>query len=402
MPEISTIVIGAGQAGLAVSHELARNGVGHVVLESGRIGESWRRRWDSFCLVAPNWSVQLPGFPYDGDDPDGFMPRDEVVDYLERYAASFGAPVQTGVRITSVGPATGSGFRVDTDTDSWTADNLVLATGAFQKLNRPAAAAELPASVALLDLADYHNADALPDGDVLIVGSGQSGCQIAEELNAAGRRVVLACGRAPWGPRRIGGHDLFWWVVKSGFLDVPADTLPKEARLFANFQASGHDGGHELNLRILRDMGVALTGRFLGAEGQTARFAPDLGASVAWGDAMYGKVVELITGTAAKLGMPDPDLPAPEPFEAAAPTELDLGSFGAVLFTTGFRPDFASWLPWSEAFDADGFPLQTDGTSDVVDGLHFVGLHFLRKRKSSLLYGVGEDAAIVAERIAKT
>jgi putative flavoprotein involved in K+ transport len=400
MQQTDTIVIGAGQAGLAISHELTQRGVDHVVLEKGRIGQSWRNRWDTFCLVTPNWSVQLPGFPYDGDDPNGFMPRDDIVDYLERYAASFGAPVRTETKIENIRAANGSGFVVEADKGAWTAGHLVLATGAYQKPYKPRGADTLPGALPQLELGGYHNEGQLPDGDVLIIGSGQSGCQIAEELHGAGRRVVLACGRAPWGYRRFGGHDAFWWLLKSGFMDVPAAELPPEARLFANVLATGHGGGHDLTLRTLHDMGVELTGHFLGAEGNTAKFADDLAESVAWGDDKYLMLREVFCEAAERLGLEQPALPDPAPFAPEVPTEVDLGSFGAVLFTGGFRPDFTSWLPWPEAFDADGFPIQTDGNSTVVDGLHFVGIHFLRTRKSALLCGVGEDAAVLADAIA--
>ncbi len=400
MKEINTIVVGAGQAGLSVSHELTRRDINHVVFERGAIGQSWRNRWDSFCLVTPNWSVQLPGFAYDGDDPDGFMLRDEIVAYLERYAESFAAPVHTETNITLVRDIDKSGFVVETENISWSAKNLVLATGAYQKPYKPLGADTLPKSIPQLVLGDYKNADQLPEGDILIVGSGQSGCQVAEELNEYGRRVVLACGRAPWANRNFGGHDVFWWLIKSGFLDAPSKDLPTEARLFANILATGHNGGHDLNLRILQDMGVELTGRFLGAVGYTANFADDLADSIAWGDARYLQLKEVFSNAAEKLGLDDPSLPDPTIFEHAAPTELDLRNFGAVLFTGGFRPDFSSWLPWPDAFDAGGFPIQVDGSSLMVNGLYFVGIHFLRTRKSALFYGIGEDAKIIAASIA--
>lgn len=401
MERVETVVIGGGQAGLAVSRELSGLGVDHVVLERGRVGETWRRRWDSFCLVTPNWSVQLPGHPYDGNDPDGFMPRDDIVAYLERYAASAKAPVREGVNVQSVDLALGGGLDVQTDSETLRADDVVLATGAFQRAHRPPGAATLPADLLQIDIEGFSNADALPPGRVLIVGSGQSGCQIAEELHEAGRDVVLACGKAPWAPRRVGDNDLVWWLVESGFLDAPVESLPAPAaRLAANILATGHGGGHDLHLRTLRELGVTLTGRLLGAEGRRARFAPDLAASVAWGDERYAQFAGLVKKVVEERGMPMPDLDAPPPFDAAAPEEIDLESFGAVLFAGGFRPDFSSWLPWSEAFDEFGFPVQRDGTSTVIPGLHFVGSHFLRKRKSSLLIGVGEDAAIVARTIA--
>jgi putative flavoprotein involved in K+ transport len=399
MAHTDTIIIGAGQAGLATSYHLTQRGVDHVVLERGNIGQGWRDRWDSFCLVTPNWSVQLPGFSYDGDDPDGFMPRDDIVAYLERYAASFDAPVNPDTKITAVKGGTGEGFQVATNRGNWSSNNLVLATGAFQKLNKPAGADDFPANLYQIGLGDYTCAADLPDGDVLIIGSGQSGCQIAEELTEAGRHVTLACGRAPWMPRRIGEHDIFWWLVNSGFLDIPADTLPPEARLFANVLATGHGGGHDLNLRLLDKMGVTLVGRFVGVDGQTAQFADDLAASVAWGDEKYTQLCGMVTSAAQKLSLDAPDLPDPEPFEVTAPNSVDLSTFGAVLFTGGFRPDFSSWLPWTDAFDADGFPKQVNGSSTAVDGLYFVGIHFLRNRKSALLVGVGEDAGLIAGQI---
>ena len=201
MPErIGTVVIGGGQAGLSVSRELTQAGVEHAVLERGRVAETWRGRWDSFCLVTPNWSVQLPGHPYDGDDPDGFMPRDELVAYLERYAAAVEAPVREGVEVSSLQPHPEGGFELQSSAGDIVASNVVLSTGAYQRPHRPAGAATLPGDLLQVDVEDYRNPGDLPAGPVLVVGSGQSGCQVAEELHEAGREVVLACGRAA-GPR---------------------------------------------------------------------------------------------------------------------------------------------------------------------------------------------------------
>ena len=394
MEGIGAAVVGAGQAGLAISHHLTRLGIEHAVLERGRVAQTWRDRWESFCLVTPNWSVQLPGYAYDGTDPDGFMPRDELVAFFERYAEAVAAPVREGVDVVSVASADG-GFRVGTSDGELRASVLVIASGAYQRPHRPPAAATLPPDVLQLDVEGYRSPDALPAGRVLVVGSGQSGCQIAEELHEAGRDVVLACGRAPWFPRRHGGRDLVWWVAETGFLDASVDSLPDpRARLWANVLTSGHDGGHDLHLRTLREKGVTLTGHFLGAEDHRARFASDLAESVAWGDERYGQLAGLVRGIGG------PDLPEPEPFGGEGPGEVDLADFGAVLFTTGFRPDYGSWLPWPEALDELGYPVHEDGESTAVPGLFFVGVHFLRKRKSSLLIGVGEDAEIVARRVA--
>jgi putative flavoprotein involved in K+ transport len=280
---------------------------------------------------------------------------------------------------------------------------VVLSTGAFKRPYRPTVADTLPPGLFQIDVEGYRNEQALPPGTVLVVGSGQSGCQIAEELHEAGRDVVLACGRAPWAPRRVGDKDLVWWLHESGFLDAPVDSLPgPEARLFANVLATGHGGGHDLHLRTLQEQGVLLAGHFLGATETHVRFAPDLIDSVAWGDERYAQFTGLVRELVEKRGLDPPQLEDPAPFEADPPEQLEVSQFGAVVFTGGFRPDYSSWLPWPEAFDEFGFPIHEEGASKVVPGLCFVGVHFLRKRKSSSLIGVGEDAGIVAGRISQT
>lgn len=400
LEQVDVVVVGGGQAGLATSYELSSRGLEHVVLERDRIGETWRRRWDSFCLVTPNWTVQLPGHPYAADDPDGFMPRDEIVSHLEGYAAAVGAPLRTGVEVDSISRDDDT-FTLRTSTGDLDARAVVLATGAYQRAHRPAIASALPPDLHALDVVDYRRPSDLSDGPVLIVGSGQSGCQLAEELSEAGREVVLSCGRAPWAPRRIGGRDIVWWAAEDGFLDQSVDDLPSpEARLVANVVTSGHDGGHDLHLRTLRGNGVVLTGHLIGIDGHRARFADDLLDSVAWGDERYRMLTQDLPALAVRLGLPVPEIPDVGPFGEPGPDEVDLAGFGAVVFTSGFRPDFAGLVPWSDAFDGHGFPLQSDGASLVVPGLYFVGTHFLRTRKSSLLYGVAEDAAIVAEAVA--
>ena len=403
MEHTEVLVVGAGSAGLSVSHELAGHGIEHLVLERGRIAETWRTRWDSFCLVTPNWSVRLPGGEYDGPDPDGYLPRDEIVAHMERYAERSKAPVREEVEVRTVDrDADGAGFVARTGDGDVRADRVVLATGTYRRPYRPAGAATIPPGILAIDVEGYRNPSALPPGRILVVGSGQSGCQLAEELHEAGRDVVLSCGRAPWVMRRLAGRDIVWWSEISGFLDQGVATLPSPvARLGANILATGHGGGHDLHLRTLRAMGVTLVGRFLGVSGRVAGFAPDLGASVAWGDDRYRDLRDLILRAAAERGLPRPEMPDPEPFDPAAPGEIPLEGFGAVIFTGGFRPDFASWLPWPDAFDDMGFPFQVDGASTIVPGLYFVGLHFQRKRKSSILLGVGEDAGIVAQSIAE-
>ncbi len=399
MREPKVVIVGAGQAGLAMSHELSAAGVDHVVLERERVGQTWRDRWDSFCLVTPNWTMSLPGLPYAGDEPEGFDRRDEIVRYLETYAASFGAPVRQGVAVSSLAPGSAGRFLLQTSAGDMEAEKVVLATGAYQKPHRPAVAGGLPPRLLVIDAEGYTNPAALPPGRVLVVGSGQTGCQISEELNDSGREVFLSCGRAPWAPRRLDGRDTVTWLSETTWFETPLSALPSPlARLAGNVLFSGRDGGHDLNYRVLQAMGVRLLGHLVAVEGDKARFAPDLNESVAFGDARYADMCKLLRDQLPAKGQGVPEMPEPPPFHEDPPLEIALDGFGAVVFTTGFRPDYTRWVHFP-AFDEMGFPVAPDGISAIVPGLYFVGVHFLRKRKSSLLWGVGEDAAIVARSI---
>jgi putative flavoprotein involved in K+ transport len=276
----------------------------------------------------------LPGYRYDGQDPDGFMPGDEVVAFLERYATGFQAPVREDVEVTSLEPGHEGRFGLETSVGEMTAETVVLCTGAYQRPHRPTAAVTLPANLLQIDVEDYRNPAQLPPGPVLVVGSGQSGCQIAEELHQSGRQVFLACGRAPWAPRRLGDHDLVWWIAETGLFDAPLSSLSNPAaRLTANIQATRSGGGHDLHYRTLRKLGVTLLGRFLGAEGRQARFALDLNDSVAWGDQRYVEYIARVHKLAAERGLPPLEVLEPESFSANAPDRLDLSGFGAVIFT---------------------------------------------------------------------
>jgi putative flavoprotein involved in K+ transport len=365
------------------------------------VGQTWRDRWNSFCLVTPNWYLQLPGGEYRSEDPDGFMSRDDVVAHLERYAHGFGAPILDKTNVTSLRADPGSGFVLDTSEGRMRTDAVVVATGAFQRPHRPPSL-DLPAHVHVIDAHGYTSPDALPSGGVLVVGSGQTGCQIADELHRSGRHVTLSCGKAAWAPRRIEGRDIVAWLVETPFLEQSVDDLPSPAaRLAANFQTTGRDRGADLNYRTLLADGVTLTGRLRGASGSTLRFATDVDESVAWGDARYAEICDLLMQAASNRGERPPQLPRPRPLEAQPPTEMNVRDLGAVVFTSGYRPAYRDWIEFTDAFDELGFPIQADGTSTVVRGLYFVGTHFLRKRKSSTLYGMGEDAEIVARSVAE-
>lgn len=396
--DVNVAVIGAGQAGLATSWHLKQMGVEHVVLDAGRVAETWRsRRWDSFCLVTPNWTVQLPGAPYRGTDPDGYMNREEIVDHFEAWADSFHPPVEELSRVTSL-RAGDDGFELALPNRSLRARSVVVATGGYQRPHRPAGAEQLPKRLTQLVAEEYTNESALPRGAVLVVGSGQTGCQIAEELHDAGRKVFVACGRAQWAPRRFGGHDLVWWIIESGFWSRTIAQLPSPtARLFSNPLTTGHGGGHDLHYRTLHAMGVELVGRFAGGDDRKIYFADDLAQSIEFGDNLSRGFMKWVAALCEKRGLDIPwEVPGPPRFTSRPELDIDAEGISTVIWTTGFRPDYR----WIEApvFDDMGFPVQTDGRTEVA-GLYFMGVHFMRKAQSAVLYGVGEDAEVVATHI---
>lgn len=401
--EIDVVVVGAGQAGLAASHELTARGVEHVVLEAAVPGASWLGRWDSFTLVGPNHTVLLPGAPYAGDEPDGFMSRTEIADHLQAYAGRLGGEVRSGTPVHRLAPLSSTGYQLDTDSGTIRSRIAVIATGAYQKPLRPAVLDGLSPATAVLDVATYRSPTVVPDGSVLVVGSGQSACQIAEELVLAGREVVMACGRAPWFYRRLEGRDLFDWLMASDFYEQRPDQLASPAaRHGANVQASGARGGHDVHYRTLAALGVRLVGHLVGVTGRTAYLAPDLEQTIAAGDAGFRLVSGAVAQSCAREGRPVPEIPPPTPLATDAPTELDLRGFGAVVVACGFRSRYTEWIEVPGLVDEQGFPVHVDGESTVAPGLHFVGVHFLRRRRSSLLFGVGDDAAATADRIAST
>ncbi len=399
MRGVDVAIIGAGQAGLATSWYLSQAKVDHVVLEAGRVAETWRtRRWDSFCLVTPNWSVQLPGAPYDAPDPDGFMPLAKLVDYVQAWADSFDAPLEASCRVSAL-EADNSGFLLSLPSGKLKARSVVVASGAYQKPHRPAGAESIPNDVVQLFAEEYSNPEALPPGAVVVIGSGQTGCQLAEEIHESGRKVFLACGRCIWVPRRLDGGDIFGWLIKSGFMDRGPDKLPSPmARLLGNPQLTGDDGGRDLNFRVLYDIGVELVGRYVGADGWSMQFADDVAASVDFGDARLADLMKFIKDYCTRASVAAPRFDMPPPLRIKTRTELDLqkDEIGAVIWTSGYRPDYG-WVKFPVVDDM-GFPVQTDGRTNVP-GLYFMGVHWLRKNKSSILYGVGEDAEIVARQI---
>ncbi len=401
---INTIIVGGGQAGLATSYWLKQHGQEHLVLDrADRPGHAWRQRWDSFTLATPNWTFLLPGAAYDGPDRDGFLPRDEIVTTFEHYAAGNDLPVAFNVDVTSVAPlADRPGYRVDTQDTTYQAVNVVIATGLYQRAKIPAFAAGLPADVLQLPSEQYRNPAGLPPGAVLVVGSGQSGCQIAEELHKAGRPVFLSVGSAGRAPRRYRGKDTYEWLALAGFFDRTPAMLPSpKARFTANPHLSGAGGGHDLNLHQFARDGMTLLGHLRGIADGKLSLAPDLYDGLAKADQFEVQVLGLIDGYIARNGLDAPPEQRPalrDGYDRPIITDLDVRTAGikTVIWAAGYDFDFN--LVKLSVTDGDGFPVQQRGVT-AYPGLYFVGLPWLHTQKSGLLLGVGEDAAFIAEHI---
>lgn len=403
---LDTVVIGGGQAGLSISYYLSQQDREHAVLEKNRPGEAWRsQKWDSFTLVTPNRQMELPGLAYDGDEPDGFMTRDEVVQYIDDFVASFHPPLRLGVEALSVaGKATGDGFAVETDAGDLEASNVVVATGTFQKPNVPRFSQRISPAVAQRHSSRYRNPERLRPGAVLVVGSGQSGSQITEELYQSGRDVYLSTSGVGRAPRRYRGKDFTWWLDQMSFLDQTAEQLDSPAERFdPNPAVTGKDGGHTLNLHQFALDGVTLLGRLEGAGGSRVRIADDLHRNLAAADKAAAQMKKGIDTFIEKAGIDAPREGEPglsAGYDAEVVTELDLESVGVntVIWATGYAYDFKSLVRFP-IWDEFGYPRQKRGVT-AQPGLYFAGLHWLHTIKSGLFYGVAEDAAYVAEHIA--
>jgi len=394
------IVIGGGQAGLSVSHELKKRGIEHLVLEKNRIGHSWRQdRWDSFCLVTPNWQCRLPDFPYSGPDPKGFMLKDEIVAYLEDFARMVDPPIREGVAVTRVGRGKTGRLEVETSDGPLTADHVLVATGGYDIPIIPPYAHGLDPSVAQIHSVDYRNPDQLPPGEVLVVGSGQSGVQIMEDLHLAGRKVHLCVGPAPRSPRVYRGKEATEWLMEMGYYAMTIDRHPQgeKAKEKTNHYLSGRAGGHEIDLRRFALDGVSLYGSMAGIEGSVVRFADDLAANLDDADEVYVSIRRDIDRFIAANGI---DAPVEEPFVPVwqprqTPLSVDCAAqgIGAIVWAIGFRPNY-SWIELP-TFDGRGHPKYDRGVSPA-EGLYFIGLPWLHTWGSGRFLGIAEDAAYLA------
>ena len=395
---VEVAVVGAGQAGLAVSYWLAEYEIGHVLFERDRPGASWRDRWDSFCLVTPNWTLDLPGFPYDGDDPDGFMPRDAIADYVVRYREFVDAPVRESTEVSNLRPSD-DGWVLTTDGGEVLARSVVVATGAFPFLSIPPVAGSIHSDLLQLHSQQYRRPSALPDGGVMVVGSGQSGAQIVDDLVIAGREAWFSIGESGRGPRRYRGKDMAFWLREVGFTDM---AVTEEMRQGASIMVSGRDGGKDLNLRAFGRDGVHLVGRVLDADQWTLTLGDDVEEVVDEADRVAAQLQDVVDRHIAEheIVAPRVNVETIDWAPGATPTRLDLYAAGinSLVWATGYHYDF-SWIG-ADIFDNRGYPSQQRGVT-LEPGLYFIGLFGMHTVGSALFSGVGADAQHVVDHLAE-
>lgn len=403
---VPTVVIGAGHAGLSVSHLLTQMTIDHVVLERGEVANTWRNeRWDSLRLLTPNWQTRLPGFEYDGDDPHGFMTMPEVVEFVDSYARQVGAPVETHTNVESLRGEDGR-YVVKCDRGTWEADSVVVASGGFNQPKIPGLAADLPVNIDSVTAFDYKRPDQLRQGGVLVVGASATGIQIADELQASGRQVTLAVGEHVRMPRVYRGRDIQWWLQEIGRLDERYDEVDDivRARHVPSPQLVGTPERKTLNLNSLSAAGARLVGRITAIDEGVAYFSGSLRNVCSLADLKQIRLLDLIDEWALESGL-DGEVGAPERYadtmiddDPALTLDLTDGSIATVLWATGYRPDY-SWLDLP-VLDRKGEIDHDGGVVTDSPGLYRIGLNFLRRRKSSFIHGAEDDAIDLTRHLA--
>lgn len=400
----SVIIVGAGQSGLSLSYYLKERGIDHLVLEKRSVVHSWRtQRWDSFCLVTPNWQCNLPGYPYQGSDPHGFMVKSEINEWLAGFVTHVDAPVLESCAVEKVSRKEAGGYAVHTSRSHFTAGQVVIASGGYHKPIVPRLAERLPAGMMQIHSAEYRNPAQMPPGKVLVVGCGQSGSQIAEDLHLAGRAVVVATGDAPRCARFYRGKDVVDWLADMRYYDMPVTTHPlrEGVRDNTNHYVTGRDGGRDIDLRQFALEGMELYGLLEGLEGDTLHFKPDLGHNLDHADAIYNGINASIDQFIEKnqISAPPPSRYTPvwEPTEERTRLNLKESGINSVIWCIGFSPDFL--YVDAPVFNGRGEPVHLRGTTHVP-GLYFLGLPWLHTWGSGRFSGVARDALHLAEQIA--
>lgn len=400
----TVIIIGGGQAGLSMSWHLKQRGIAHIIFEKQRIAESWRsKRWDTFCLVTPNWQCQLPGFPYSGPDPNGFMVKDEIVAYIEAYARSYDPPIREGVNVAQLRRTAASNFEVTTDIGVFTSEHVVIATGGYQEATMPPMAQRLSPQLTQIHSSDYKNSASIPPGEVLVVGTGQSGCQIAEDLHLTGRKVHLCVGGAPRTARRYRGKDVVDWLHEMGYYDKPIDEHPQKERVRSksNHYVTGRDGGRDIDLRRFANEGMHLYGRLLDTRGTVLKFADDLKHNLDQADAVAESIKttidKYIAANAVEAPVEDRYRPLWEPLNPALEIDYLVAGITSVIWCVGFHADYR----WIELpiFDGKGYPGHERGVIPTMPGVYFLGLPWQYTWGSGRFSGVARDAEYLAQHI---
>ena len=399
----SVIVVGGGQAGLSASYFLKRAGIDHLVLEKNTLTHTWRtQRWDAFCLVTPNWQCALPGHPYAGNDPHGFMKKDEIIDYLDGFIQSLDAPVKEHAEVKRVTRNADGKFSVFTSQGQFTADQVVVASGGYHTPIVPRMAERLPRSIVQIQSSEYRNAQALPAGGVLVVGSGQSGAQIAEDLHLAGRKVFLAVGEAPRCARFYRGRDVVDWLADMKYYDMPVDQHPlrEGVRDNTNHYVTGRDGGRDIDLRKFATEGMELYGRLQDLQDGKLSFAPNLTENLDSADTTFNGINAGIDAFIERHGIEAPPGSRYEPLwsppHERTSLDLEASGIGSIIWCIGFTPDF-SWLD-APIFNGRGYPAHTRGVTPQ-EGLFVVGLPWLHTWGSGRFSGVARDAEYIVEAI---